>query len=188
MAVNKLKQNKRTDSPWTFKHKFKMLIWDYIWVLFCRWTPKPFNKWRIFWLKIFGAQINGHVFVHQRSYIQIPWHIILHDGACIGDKVVLYSLDIIEIGANSTIAQESYLCTGSHDFTKDALPLETKKIQIKQNVFVGARAFIMPGVIIEDGAIVGACSVVYKNVERNAIVAGNPSKTIKYRRYCSVDE
>lgn len=178
-----LEQNKRTDSPWTFKHKVKMLFWDYIWAICCRWTPKPFNKWRLFWLKLFGAKIEGRVFVHQRCRIQIPWHIILHDGACIGDNAVLYSLGIIEIGRNSTIAQESYLCTGSHDFSKDALPLTTKKIQIKDDVFIGARAFIMPGVTVEDGAIIGACAVVYKNVEKHTVVSGNPAKLIKYRRY-----
>ncbi len=178
MRVN---QTDRTSSPWNFKTKFKMLLWEYVWVFFCRWTPKPLNGWRLFWLKLFGAVINGKPFVHQRVFIQIPWHLILHDGACLGDKVVIYSLDFIEIGKRTTIAQESYICTGSHDFSNEILPLITKKITIGNDVFIGARSFIMPGITIGDSAIIGACSVVTKNVENSVIVTGNPAKFVKMR-------
>lgn len=179
----RIKQKHRKSSPWTFSSKVKMLLWDYIWVLFCRWTPKPFNRWRLFWLKIFGARIYGKPFVHQRAFIQIPWHLVLHDGACVGDRAVIYSLDVIEIGKNATVAQEVYLCTGSHDFSSEILPLITNKITIKDNVFIGARAFILPGITLGDGAIVGACSVVTKNVEPDSIVTGNPAKFIKFKKY-----
>lgn len=144
--------------------------------MLCRWTPKPANAWRLFWLRVFGAGITGRPFVHPRARIQIPWHIALDDGACVGDRANLYSLDRITLGRNCVIAQEAYLCAGSHDFERESLPLVTAPIAIGVAAFVGARAFILPGITIGDGAIVGACSVVTRDVAAGQRVKGNPAR------------
>ncbi|MCW2118503.1 DapH/DapD/GlmU-related protein [Flavobacterium sp. 7A] len=174
-------QNSPFDSPWSVSQRVKMLAWEYIWLLFCSWTPKPANAWRLFWLKVFGCKIYGKPFVHQRARIQIPWNLILHDRACLGDRTNAYTLGIIEIHENATVGQEVYLCTGTHAFNKPEFNLITNKITIHKNVFIGARAFIMPGVTIEENAIIGACSLVTKNVTKNTIVGGNPAKFLKLR-------
>ncbi len=168
-------------SPWTKGQRIRMVLWEYAWLLFCVWTPKPLNRWRLFWLRLFGAKINGRPFVHQRARIQIPWNLTLHDHACLGDRTNAYSLGEIEVHEHATVAQEAYLCTGTHKFDDAALPLQTAKITIGPKAFIGARAFILAGVTIGEGAIVGACSVVMKNVEPWTIVAGNPAKLIKKR-------
>ena len=54
-------------------------------------------------------------------------------------------------------------------------------IKIEENVFIGAKAFILPGINIGRYAVIGACSVVTKDVESYSIVAGNPAKFIKKR-------
>lgn len=176
-------QDSPYDSPWTISHRIKMLLWEYVWLLFCVWTPKPANSWRLFWLKLFGCTIYGKPFVHQRARIQIPWNLILHDHACLGDRANAYTLGVIEIFEHATVGQEVYLCTGTHAFENAALNLITKKITIQKGVFIGVRAIIMPGVTIEENAIVGAGSIVTKNVEKNTIVGGNPAKFIKTRSF-----
>jgi putative colanic acid biosynthesis acetyltransferase WcaF len=174
-------QNSPYDSPWSLPQRIKMLLWEYVWMLFCSWTPKPFNFWRIFVLKSFGAKLYGKPFVHQRARIQIPWNLIMHDRACLGDRSNAYTLGCIEIFENTTVGQEVYLSTGTHAFEKTAMNLITKKITIEKNVFIGARAFVMPGITIGENAIVGACSVVTKNVKPYFVVVGNPAKFIKNR-------
>lgn len=164
------------NSPWSFKLKIKILAWEIVWAFFCAWTPKPANKWRLLFLKIFGAKIFGTPFVHQRARIQFPWNLILHDRACLGDRANAYSLDIIEIHENATVAQEVYLCTGTHAFEKSSKNLITSPIIIEKDAFIGARSFIMPGVRIGYNSIVGSCSVVTKNVVENTTVKGNPAK------------
>jgi len=165
-------------SPWSRAQKLRMLLWELSWMLMCRWTPKPMNAWRLMWLKVHGAKIYGYPFVHQRARIAIPWNLTLHDRACLGDGAVAYSLGEIELMQDSTVAQEAYLCTGTHDFTSLARPLQTGKIVIGKSAFIGARAFVMPGVAVGDSAIVGACSVVTKDVNANACMAGNPARII----------
>jgi putative colanic acid biosynthesis acetyltransferase WcaF len=137
------------------------------------------NGWRILWLRLFGAEITGRPFVHQRARVEMPWNVCLHDKACVGDRAALYSLGKIEIQQQATVAQEVYLCAGSHDFQNPTLPLTTSPIFIEVGAFVGARAFVLPGIKIGSGAIVGACSVVTQNVPARTIVAGNPARKIR---------
>ena len=118
----------------------------------------------------------GTPFVHQRARIQIPWNLILHHQACLGDRANAYSLGVIEIEAGATVAQEVYLCTGTHAFDQPAMNLVTSPITIGANSFIGARAFIMPGVSVGRRAIVGACSVVTRNVAPGSTVAGTPAR------------
>ena len=105
----------------------------------------------------------------------------MHDRACLGDRANAYTLGRIEIRARATIAQEAYLCTGTHDFTSSSLPLQTAPIIVGEDCFVGARAFILPGVTLGDRSIVGACSVVSKDVAADQIVAGQPAEVIRMR-------
>ena len=150
-------------------------------MLFCVWTPKPANSWRLFWLRVFGATIHGRPFVHQRARIEMPWHLTLHDRACLGDRAHAYSLGEIEIKTGATVAQEVYLSTGSHDFNQPALPLTTAKVTICEDAFLGARVFVLPGVTIGASSVVGAGSVVTKDVPPHVFAAGNPCKILRPR-------
>ena len=159
-----------------------MLLWEYTWALLCSWTPKPANPWRIFWLKVFGAKMYGKPFVHQRARIQIPWNLVMHDRSCLGDRATAYTLGKIELQAYSTVAQEAYLCTGTHAFESRAMNLVTMPIVIGQYAFIGARAFILPGINIGDYTVIGAGSLVTRNMPAKMICAGHPCKPLKERK------
>ena len=120
-------------------------------------------------------------FIDGTARIQIPWNLTMQHRGCLGDHTNAYSLGKIEILEGATVAQEAYLCTGTHDFNDPSLQLTTKPITIGINAFVGARAMILPGVRIGERAIVGAMSVVSKDVPDYQIVAGNPAKKIGER-------
>ena len=129
-------------------------------------------------LRLFGATIHGTPFVHQRARVDHPWNLTLHHRACLGDRAHAYTLGRVVLHEHVTIAQEAYLCTGTHDFSDATLALQTAPIVVERDAFIGARAFVLPGRTIGDGAIVGACAVVTKNVPAGAIVAGNPARII----------
>ena len=168
-------------SPWSVRDRVRMLLWIAAWRATCAWTPKPLNFWRLFVLRLFGARLSGRPFVHSRARIQIPWHLTLRHRACLGDRAVAYSLGPIDLHEGATVAQEAYLCTGTHDFTRAHLPLQTAPIVVGAHAFIGARAFVLPGVTIGEGALVGAAAVVTRAVEPWAVVAGNPARPIGTR-------
>lgn len=168
-------------SPWTFQQRIAMQAWAFCWWFFCQWTPKPLNGWRLIWLQIFGARIFGSPFVHQRARIQIPWHLTMRDRSCIGDRANAYTLGAIEIEEGAVVAQEVYLCTGTHDFDREGLPLITRPIRVGKNAFIGARAMVLPGVTIGENAIIGSCSVVTKDVPPATVNAGNPCRVLRSR-------
>lgn len=168
-------------APWSWRQRVAMLLWEHSWFLLCAWTPKPLNPWRLFWLRVFGARVFGTPFVHQRARIQIPWHLTLHHLCCIGDRANLYSLGEIEVGGGAVVAQEAYLCTGTHDFADPRLELITSRVCIGKGAFIGARAFVLPGVTIGEGAIIGACAVVTADVAPFTVSAGNPARFLKHR-------
>ena len=66
-------------------------------------------------------------------------------------------------------------------YSHSKLSLVTGKIQIGKDSFVGAKAFILPGVHIGEGAVIGACSVVSRDMPAWMICAGNPCRPLKQR-------
>ena len=61
------------------------------------------------------------------------------------------------------------------------MPLVTAKITIGEDAFIGARAFVLPGITIGARSVIGACSVVTRDVPENVIAAGNPCQVLRPR-------
>jgi putative colanic acid biosynthesis acetyltransferase WcaF len=179
--LNPKRQKSPYQSPWPWWTQVLLICWRFSWLVFCQWTPKFFNPWRIFVLKLFGANFSGMPFIHSTARIQIPWNLTMKHRACLGERANAYSLGKIKIEEGATIAQDAYLCTGTHDFNDPSLQLITKPITVGKNSFIGARAMILPGVCIGNRAIVGAMSVVSKDVPDHQVIAGNPAKKIGER-------
>lgn len=77
------------------------------------------------------------------------------------------------------IDDDSFIAVGVIILTHDYCRSLYKKTYIGKKCFIGARSIILPGVSIGDHVIVGAGSVVTKDIKSNCIVAGNPAKIIK---------
>lgn len=169
-------------SPWPWSVRWKSALWSLVWTLTCRWTPKPAAAWRRLVLRVFGSQLHGRPFVHSRARIDHPWNLTLHDRACLGDRAHAYALAPITLESGATVAQEAYLCTGTHDHTDPRLPLQTAPIKVCAHAFVGARAFLLPGVTVGPRAVVGACAVVTRDVPAATTVAGNPARPLSTQR------
>ena len=142
--MNPKTQNNPYQNPWPLWSHLVLALWKVTWLFLCSWTPKFFNPLRLLTLKAFGATISGTPFVHSKARVQVPWHLIMRHRACLGERSVAYSLGTIEIMEGATVAQEAYLCTGTHDFNDASFQLITKRITIEDNAFVGVRAMIMP--------------------------------------------
>ncbi|MCM1372611.1 MAG: putative colanic acid biosynthesis acetyltransferase [Bacteroides sp.] len=166
----------------TMSNKLARLVWNiFSWILFQPFGLPFFNGWRIFVLKLFGAKIGKGCIVHSSAKIWYPKNMILGERVCVGPKVDYYNPAPIDIGDKVTISQGAFLCSASHDISSLNKPLITKPIQIDQYAWICAEALVCLGVHIGEGAVVGARSAVFNEVEPWTVVGGNPAKFIKKR-------
>ena len=86
----------------------------------------------------------------------------------------------IEIGDGALIGHNTTIATLNHDFNpKTRANITPYPVKIGKNVWIGSDCTILPNVKIGDGAIIGAGSVVTKNIPANSIAVGNPARVIK---------
>ncbi len=170
----------RSSRKYSWREMIARVLWGVVRPFFhC--SPRPFFGWRRFLLRLFGARIGRDVHVYNSATIYMPWNLEVGDWSSIGEHAFIYNLGKITIGCKTTISHRAHLCAGTHDHTDRALPLLKLPIRIQDSVWVCADAFVSSGVTIGEGAVVGARSVVVKDVEPWMVVAGNPAKNLKTR-------
>jgi len=176
---------KNTDSftkpSFSLKNRVARVAWNIVYVFLFRPSPNFLHGWRSFLIRSFGAKVGRGVHVYPRVKIWAPWNLELKDQCGIANGATLYSQGHISIGYRAVISQDSYICTGTHDYQLSGQPLITFPIIIQDYVWVAAGAFVNPGITIEEGAVIGARSVVTKNMPPWMICAGHPCKPIKQR-------
>jgi putative colanic acid biosynthesis acetyltransferase WcaF len=159
----------------------KRALWAFFQLPFLRGTPKQLSFLRVGLLKLFGARIAGGCLICGGVRVWEPWNLEMGAHSVVGTGAEIYNLAKITIGANAVISQDAYLCSASHDYTDKAFPLFSKPISIGSGAWVASKAFIGPGVSIGEGTVIGACSVVTKDMPAWMVCAGNPCKPIKPR-------
>ncbi len=165
----------------SLRNRIGRVLWGITYIVFFRFSPNPLHRWRAFVLKCFGAKVGTGVHVYPGVKIWAPWNLVLGNECGIANNAILYSQDKIEIGMRSVISQGAHLCAGTHDHTRPGFPLVTAPINIGDHVWIAAEAFIHPGVTIGTGSVIGARSVVNKDMPAWMICAGHPCKPIKER-------
>lgn len=162
--------------------KVRRLVWELVYAFAFRPTPRwTLHWWRTSLLKLFGASIGVGCRIAPSCRIWAPWNLVMGDYSALGDAVDCYSMDKISIGSKVAVSQRSFLCAGSHRIDTLNRPLVTGPIVIGDHVWIAAQVFVHPNVTISDGAVVGACSVVYKDVPEWVVCTGNPCKVIRRR-------
>lgn len=143
------------------------------------------NRVKILWFKILNSYLNGHqIRIHGVPEIIWPERLTIGDNISLNGNVFLHCEGGITIGNNVTL---SHGCTVlSVGYIPDQLcknPIrkehEYKPVIIKDNVWLGANAMVMPGVTIDRNIIVAAGAVVTRDLDLSGwLYAGVPAKPI----------
>ena len=150
-------------------------------------------------VEILGGEfmsLGDYVYVGKRSVVS-AWHrnkeqpepvLFIGTGTMIGDDCHITSSNSIIIKENVLFGKKITVTDNFHgtickaEMMRNPMerPLYSKGgVLIEHNVWIGDKATILPGVTIGEGAIIGANSVVTKDVMPFSVVAGNPAKVIK---------
>ena len=158
----------------------RRVLWGVGAVVF-RWTPRLLYGTRNALLRLFGAEVGANVRIHPSATIYFPWNLTVGAWSSIGEDAMVYNLGPITIGEKVTVSQRAHLCAGTHDSSDPTMPLQKPPIEVGDQAWVCADAFVGPGVTVGEGAVVGARAVAVGDVAAWTIVGGNPAERIKER-------
>lgn len=142
---------------------------------------------RRFLVRGFFAECGRSVNIGAKAYIGRGRNIHLGDYSSIGWKASLHANAPIVIGRDVLMGPEVMVITAQHRTDSTEMPMRLQDysvapVEIEDDVWIGARVIILPGVRIGRGSIVGAGSVVTKEVPPYSVVGGVPARLIKSRK------
>ena len=161
--------------------KVKRLVWGLSWLLLCRWTPNPMHRWRCAVLRAFGAKLGANNFIYPSARIWAPWLLETGDVATIASKAYVYNVGGVFIGHHAIISEEAFICGATHDYQSAEFTLLSKKVIIEPHAWVCVRAIVLPGVVVGEGAVLGAGAVCSKHLDAWTVHAGNPARPLGMR-------
>jgi putative colanic acid biosynthesis acetyltransferase WcaF len=164
-----------------FRHRLLRLTWGVVWTLFASWTPPPMHRWRVWLVNAFGGHVHPSCSIYSSVRIWYPPNLTMECHSALGPGVECYSMDHIHIGSYTVISQRAFLCTGTHDIQIASFQIGARPIYIYANAWVAAEAFVGPGVIIGEGAVLSARGVTFRNLEPWTVYQGNPAVARKSR-------
>lgn len=150
-----------------------------------RWLGRLWKKIRYVLCSPLFSCCGTNVNIESGAYFVRGENIRIGNNSDIGINCQLWGT--VTIGDDSFMGPEVVIRTNNHRFDRTDVPMriqgfsEEKPVHIGNDVWIGQRAIILPGVRIGDHAIVGAGAVVTKDVPAGAIVGGNPARLIRMR-------
>jgi maltose O-acetyltransferase len=126
------------------------------------------------------GSVGDNCAIRSPFYCDYGYNIHLEAGVFINFGGVLLDVAKIEIGAGTQIGTSVQILTADHPRDPELRKQGYESgiaVKIGKNVWIGSGAIILPGVTVGDDAIIGAGSVVTRDVPAGAIVMGNPART-----------
>lgn len=169
---------------WTMKKKILFILYQ----VTAAWLPISQRSGiakalRVFWGKRVLTKCGKNVNIER--FAMFGPEVSLGDNSGIGIKCELYGP--VSIGDDVMIGPEVIVYTNGHRFDSMDVPMrlqgftKNEPVEIGNDVWIGRRTIIMPGVKIGDGCVIGAGAVVTKDIPPYSVAGGVPAKVIKSR-------
>jgi maltose O-acetyltransferase len=125
------------------------------------------------------ASVGEHALIRPPFYCDYGYNISLGRGAFLNYNCIILDVEPVIIGPGTAIGPAVQILASDHPRNPELRRQQVRfgrPISIGANVWVGGGAIILPGITIEDDAIVGAGSIVTRDVAAGATVVGNPAR------------
>lgn len=179
--VEVVSDDARHVSPFSTREKLGRLAWSVVQATAFRCSFTTWYRYRVFILRLFGAKVHITAHIRRTARFECPWNVSIGANTAVGDHAILYALGPIIIGRRVSVSQYSHLCAGTHDFTKADLPLIRPPIRLEDDAWLGADTFVGPGVVMHQGALLGARGAAFKDLEAWHVYGGNPARLLRRR-------
>lgn len=159
-------------------------IYQLIFNIFGKRTPESWRKLRNFLVKKYILSAGEDLSIGRNSRI--------HKNTVIGNRSGIgYGCEInngVIMGDNVMMGPYVVIYTQNHCTNRTDIPMleqgmkEIQKVTIEDDVWIGARVIILPGVTIGKGSVIGAGAVVSKSIPPYSVAVGNPARVVKTRK------
>lgn len=157
------------------------IAWGVVQTTFFRFSPRPAHAWRALLLRLFGARLGARCHIYAGARIWAPWNLVCDDDAAIADHAEIYNVARVKLGARAVVSQGAYLCSATHLTDDPSFPLVAAPIEIGAKAWIAARAVVMPGVEIGEGAVLGLGALATRDLDPWRIYVGNPARAVRSR-------
>lgn len=171
--------------------KISQVLYYIFYTKIATYLPKTRNGSDGFFEKIRARSIKGFIDscgneINVQRRAVVARRISIGDYSGIGERCVIQGN--VRIGCHVMMGPEVLIYTQNHDFSRVDITMdkqgfsEEKQVIIEDDVWIGARVIILPGVKIGRGSVIGAGSVVAKSIPEYSVAVGNPAKVVKRRK------
>jgi putative colanic acid biosynthesis acetyltransferase WcaF len=165
----------------SLRNRLGRALWECVYLLLFRTTPRPMHAWRAFLLRCFGARLGHSCRIYAKCRIWAPWNLHCDDIVAIADEAVVYNVALVHLGSHAIVSQQAYLCTATHDFDDPAFPQISAPINIGAYAWICARAAVLPGVTVHEGAVLGLGAISSNDLEPWSVYVGSPARRVRAR-------
>lgn len=131
---------------------------------------------------LLGVTIGRHTSIHRGCRLYCPPRVQIGDNTVVNRDVLLDGRMGLVIGDNVSVSEGVAIFTLEHDPNSPDFANRGAAVRVADRAFIGARAIILPGIVVGDGAVVAAGAVVTHDVPPYTIVGGVPARFIADRR------
>jgi len=168
------------------------LIAAVLYFAFARYLPVSYSRLSLGLSKPFRALLCRYMFRKCGKNVNVErgawfgYNLEIGDNSGIGVNAQLYTAGGIVIGDNVMMGPDVVILTQNHRYDDITRPMreqgyESAPVIIEDDVWIGTRVIVLPGVRIGQGSIIAAGAVVTRDIPPFSIVGGNPAKVIKKR-------
>ena len=158
-------------------------IYQFLFQTLIRHTPERFGGLRSFFVRKYIKKAGTRLSIGRKCFIHKNTEIGDHSG--VGFSCVIHNG--VKIGDNVMMGPEVLIYKQNHNTSDIDIPMNKQGMRercivtIEDDVWIGARVVILPGVTIGHGSVIGACAVVSKDVPPYSVYVGNPGRVVKTR-------
>lgn len=147
---------------------------------------RPCNRARSWVCRRLFAECGVGLNVHRGAHFGSGRNVKVGDYANLGESLRLNGRGGVTLGDHVLMGPDVIIYSGTHTFSRTDIPIQRQPMRyapvvIGNDVWLGARVIVLPGVTIGDGCVIGANSVVTGDLPPNAIAAGAPARVIDRR-------
>lgn len=175
-------ENPYSRASFSLGNRLARLLWQCVYLLFYRFSPRPLHGWRAMLLRMFGAKLGPGCHFYPSGKVWAPWNLVCEDCCTLGSDAEIYNPSLIYLESHCVISQQAFVCGATHDYNDPEFPMISYPMRLGAYSWICARASVSPGVKVGEGAVLGLGSVAARDLAPWTVYSGVPAVEIKRRQ------